>query len=214
MNILIAVPSMDSVPAVFAQSLAMLEKVGNCAIAFQVGSLVYTSRNDLALKAIRMGADYVLWLDSDMFFEPDTLKKLMKTLNDNNLDIVSGIYYRRIAPYTPVLLEKLKIDDSGKCLSSGFKETPVNLFEIEGCGFGCVLMKSKVLFDVIAHYQDAFTPMESVGEDLAFCIRARNLGYKIYADPGVSLGHCSHQIITKKFYEAFIQASKEKKNDE
>jgi GT2 family glycosyltransferase len=214
MNILIAVPSMDSVPAVFAQSLAMLEKVGDCAIAFQVGSLVYTSRNDLALKAIRMGADFVLWLDSDMLFEPDTLKKLMKTLMDNNLDMVSGIYYRRIAPYTPVLLKKLEINESGKCESEGFKETPVNLFEVEGCGFGCVLMKSKVLFDVIAHYQDAFTPMETVGEDLAFCIRARNLGYKIYADPGVSLGHCSHQIITKKFYEAFIQASKERKNDE
>ena len=214
MNILIAVPSMDSVPAVFAQSLAMLEKVGDCAIAFQVGSLVYTSRNDLALKAIRMGADFVLWLDSDMLFEPDTLKKLMNTLTENNLDMVSGIYYRRIAPYTPVLLEKLSIDDSGKCLSSGFKVLPEKLFEVEGCGFGCVLMKSKVLFDVIANYQDAFTPMESVGEDLAFCIRARNLGYKIYADPGVSLGHCSHQIITKKFYEAFIQASKERKNDE
>ena len=71
MNILIAVPSMDSVPAHFAQSLASLKKVGNCAVAFKVGSLVYTSRNELAQHALKMGADYVLWLDSDMKFEPD-----------------------------------------------------------------------------------------------------------------------------------------------
>ena len=54
MNILIAVPSMDSVPAVFAQSLSMLKKVGNCAVAFQVGSLVYNSRNALGKRALEM----------------------------------------------------------------------------------------------------------------------------------------------------------------
>ena len=59
MNILIAVPSMDTVPAVFAQALSMLHKVGNCAIAFQVGSLIYTSRNALATRAIEMGADEI-----------------------------------------------------------------------------------------------------------------------------------------------------------
>ena len=48
MKTLIAVPCMDSVPSQFAQSLAMLQKVDECAIAFQIGSLIYTSRNELA----------------------------------------------------------------------------------------------------------------------------------------------------------------------
>ena len=211
MNILIAVPSMDSVPAVFAQSLSMLEKVGNCAVAFQVGSLVYTARNDLASQAIKMGADYVFWLDSDMMFESDTLKRMLKTMDDNNLDILSGVYYRRVEPYTPVLFDKLEISEEG-CTHSDMKEVPEGLFEIEGCGFGCVLMKTSVIFDVIAAYKDAFSPINAVGEDLSFCWRARQQGYKIWADSSIALGHCSHTIVTKQFFEAY-KATKENDHD-
>ena len=188
MNILIAVPSMDSVPAVFAQSLAMLKKVGNCAIAFQVGSLVYDSRNNLAKHAVKMGADYVLWLDSDMIFEPDLLENMLDTMQANNLDILSGIYYRRKAPFSPVLLKKLSIDENNFCEHENFNSYPEDsIFEVEGW----------------------FSPLGRVGEDLSFCWRARGCGFKIYADPKIQLGHCGHNIITKSFYEAFMKQKKE-----
>lgn len=210
MNILIAVPSMDSVPAVFAQSLAMLKKVGNCAIAFQVGSLVYDSRNNLAKHAVKMGADYVLWLDSDMMFEPDLLENMLDTMQANNLDILSGIYYRRKAPFSPVLLKKLSIDENNFCEHENFNSYPEDsIFEVEGIGFGCVMMKSEVLFDIAGKYQDWFSPLGRVGEDLSFCWRARGCGFKIYADPKIQLGHCGHNIITKSFYEAFMKQKKE-----
>ena len=76
MKTLIAVPSMDQVPARFAQALAMLQKEGDCAVTFQIGSLVYMSRDNLAQQAIQMGADRILWLDSDMVFSPDVLSTL------------------------------------------------------------------------------------------------------------------------------------------
>lgn len=212
MNILIAVPSMDSVPAAFAQSLAMLEKVGNCAIAFQVGSLVYNSRNKLATKALEMGADFVFWLDSDMVFESDTLKRLMSVLEAHDLDIVTGLYYRRVPPYKPVAFKELRVEGND-CIHSDFESIPGGLFEMEGCGFGCVLMKSDVLFDVIAKFQDAFSPINGIGEDLSFCIRARECGYKIICDPSIPLGHCSHSIVTKQFFEAYNQSLKGQKND-
>ena len=66
MRILIAIPSMDQVPAQFAASLAMLRKTEETAVAFEISSLIYTARNTLALKAIEHKADYILWLDSDM----------------------------------------------------------------------------------------------------------------------------------------------------
>lgn len=214
MNILIAVPSMDSVPAVFAQSLAMLEKVGNCAIAFKVGSLVYTSRNELAKQAIKMGADYVFWLDSDMVFEADTLKQMLKTMDENKLDMLSGVYYRRNPPYTPVLFNKLETSDEEKVDFSEFEKIPEGIFEVGGCGFGCVLMKTDVLISVLGRFRTFFNPMKGAGEDLAFCIRARECGYKIYADSSISLGHCSHSIVTKQFFEAYsLGLSKEKEND-
>lgn len=198
MKTLVCVPCMDQVPAQFAQSLACLQKEGEVAIAFQISSLVYTARNELAVKAIKMGADYVLWLDSDMVFCPDILKRLMA----HDRDFVTGIYYRRVPPYTPVLFDKLEITED-KCDHHNIDEVPETLTEVAGCGFGCALMKTQVLFDVAAIYGNMFSPINGVGEDLSFCWRARSIGYHIYADPTLELGHCGHHIITKALYESY-----------
>lgn len=202
MKILIAVPCMDTVPTVFTQSLAMLQKVGDCAICMQVGSLVYDARNKLAEQAIKMGADLVFWLDSDMIFEPSTLVDMVKTLTDNDLDFLTGIYYRRREPFTPVIFDKTEFDGT-KCETSEFSEIPEGLFEVGSCGFGCVLLRTEMLLDVLAKFGNMFAPINSIGEDVAFCIRARECGYKLIADPSIMLGHYSQQIVTKQFYEAF-----------
>ena len=58
MRTLIAIPSMDQVPAQFAASLAMLEKPkGETVVGVQIGSLIYEARNQLARQAIKMEAD-------------------------------------------------------------------------------------------------------------------------------------------------------------
>lgn len=202
MKTLIAVPCMDQVPAQFASSLAMLQKTGEVAVAFNVGSLVYTSRNQLALRAINMGADYVFWLDSDMMFEPDTLERMLKTCEEKNIDFLSGLYFRRVAPFTPVLFDTLEMTEN-ECKWTEPKDIPDDIFEIGGCGFGCVLMKKDVLFMTLAEHKDMFTPMNGVGEDLSFCWRARQSGFKIYCDPAISLGHIGHQIITRDFYRVY-----------
>ena len=59
-KILIAIPSMDTVPVQFALSLATMKRVGRPVISFKVGSLVYTARNDLAKMALEQEADFVL----------------------------------------------------------------------------------------------------------------------------------------------------------
>ena len=205
MRTLIAVPSMDTVPTRFAQSLAMLRKVGDCALTFQIGSLIYTSRNELARKAIEMDADYILWLDSDMYFEPDLLERMFKVLKENDLDFLTGLYFRRVPPFSPVLFDKLEITDGGAEWSE-FTELPNGLFEVGGCGFGAVLMKADVIFSVGMMYGDMFSPIGSVGEDLSFCWRARQAGHKIYCDSTIELGHCGWNVIDRKFHTAFVNA--------
>ena len=200
MKILIAVPCMDSVPSQFAQSLATLNKVGDCLVAFQMGSLIYTSRNDLAKKAIQCEADYVFWLDSDMVFEPDTLERLIKDREHG--DIISGLYFRRVSPFTPVLFDELEIVDGG-CKWTGFNDYPDTVFPIGGCGFGCVLTPTSVFMDVFAKFGNAFAPIGNVGEDLSFCWRARECGYKIVCDPNIKLGHVGHHVVTEDFYKSY-----------
>ena len=207
MKILIAVPCMDSVPSHFAQSLATLNKVEECAVAFQMGSLIYNSRNHLATAAVKMEADYILWLDSDMVFPSDTLERLWKDRDKG--DIVTGIYYRRVEPYKPVLYSRLDIDDNG-CQWENCEDIKDEIFEVEGCGFGCVLTPTNVFIDVMNRFGNMFAPINGVGEDLSFCWRAKQCGYNIIADPSIPLGHVGHYVVDRKFYEAYNSAKGKK----
>ena len=123
-KILIAVPCMDSVAAQFAQALAMLEKVGSCLVSFVIGSLIYNSRNDLARQAMKMDCTHILWLDSDMVFPPETLKYLYDEMENTGADFISGLYFRRCAPFSPVAFgslpnriraERILARDTGLC---------------------------------------------------------------------------------------------------
>lgn len=203
MNVLIAIPCMDTVPAQFAQALACLNRPqeGTLQIQFNVGSLIYDARNKIAVDAIRKGADYIMWFDSDMCFAPDVLERMLEHMK--TYDIVSGLYFRRSKPYTPVLFKKLKRIDDVKVEWEGYDDYPSELFEIAGCGFGCVCMKTSVVADMLAKYGTAFQPIGNTGEDCAFCIRAQELGYKIYCDPTIQLGHVGHVIVGESFYKAF-----------
>lgn len=200
MKTLIAVPCMDTVATPFCYSLARLAKVGECTLVMKAGSLIYTSRNDLATLAIQNEFDYVFWLDSDMQFKPDTFIRMMDTMQKHDLDILSGLYFRRVAPYSPVLFDKLEMNGD-ICDFSEFEEIPKELFEVGGCGFGCVLMKTDVFFDVQTKFGNMFAPMGNNGEDVAFCIRARECGFKIWCDPSVICGHVGHMVVDNKLFE-------------
>ena len=204
-KILIAVPCMDMVSARFAQSLTTLKKVGKCTVSFLIGSLIYDARNKLAGMAVEMEADYILWFDSDMVFQPDTLERMMKVLDEHpQIDVLSGLYFRRGHPFTPVLFSKLEVNEEGTLDFEDVEELPDMLFEVAGCGFGCVLMRTDMLLDIASKEGGGkwFTPVANAGEDCAFCIRARENGYRIFCDPSIHLGHMAYTPVTKGFYQA------------
>lgn len=202
-RICICVPSMEFVTAGFAQSLAELSfnslgmKDTLIATIFEVGSLIYEARNNLVKKALRdMGADFLLWLDSDMIFKPDTLIKLL----DHDADFVSGLYFRRSPPYAPVVFSEVDMD---RREWKGLNKIPEKTFEAEAVGFGCALVKAEVFADVAVKFRNWFEPMNGFGEDLAFCWRARQCGYKILVDPDIECGHYAHMIVDSRIYKAF-----------
>lgn len=202
MKTLIVIPCMDQVPTQFCQSLAMLKKEGECAIAFQMGSLIYMARNELAMKAIHMGADYILWLDSDMVFEPDLMTRLFESLKANDADFVSGLYFKRFPPYEPVVYSKFDIVDD-EIIAEKMTDVPDAVTEVGGVGFGCVLMSTALALAVYNEYNTMFAPIGNVGEDIAFCYRAQTLGYKVLLDPSIRCGHVGHYVVTEDLFNAF-----------
>lgn len=206
-KILIAVPCMDQLPAQFAHSLATLTSYGipdtQISVWFNLGSLIYTSRDQIAKKALLDEADLIMWFDSDMVFNPDTLIRMLEHI-DNGHDMVTGIYYRRTPPFSPVGFKTMDLNEDGTAFDwSEFDEIPSEPFEVAACGFGCVLMKTEIFVAVFAKFGLMFTPIANCGEDIAFCWRARQCGYKIIADPSISLGHVGYTIISKNFFETY-----------
>ncbi len=203
MKILIAVPCMDQVPVPFCYSLALLDKPDGCSLTMKSGSMIYSSRDSLAMSALSGEYDYIFWMDSDMVFPQDALKSLLKTLQEKKLDMITGLYYRRMPPYSPVLFDELEIGADGSAVYTEFKEIPEGLFKVGGCGFGCVLMDVGVFLDVQGKFGQMFTPIGRNGEDTSFCWRARQCGYEIWCDPSVECGHVGYSTITRKVSKAW-----------
>ena len=203
MKVFIAVPSMDTIPALFAQSLALLQRDCEVQIGWEVGSLVYHARNNLARQALKTDADYVLWLDSDMVFAPDTLIRMLKVCKDNDIDFLTAVCFRRKPPYTPCLFDRLEKVEKGASYTA-LLSVPEGLFKVGGCGFAGVLMASDVLLSVQSKFNGRmFDPMDGFGEDVSFCWRARQCGYDIWCDSGIEFGHVGNCIVTRGYFEAY-----------
>lgn len=208
MKVFVAIPSLDTVPALFCQSLALLQRAEDTIVGFQVGSLVYNARNELARQAIKSEADWVLWLDSDMVFEPDLLKKMLKVCEENDIDFLTGLCFRRKPPYTPTLFDRLDKMEHGASYTT-IMSVPEGRFKVGGCGFAGVLMSTDVLLSVAARFGGRmFDPLEGFGEDVSFCWRARQCGYEIWCDSDIELGHIGSMIVTREFFEAYSEGHK------
>lgn len=192
MRLLIAIPTLDYVHCEFMRSLTNLTMhLKDRGVSFDVeilsGTLVYVARDKLANKAMNGGYSHVLWLDSDMVFGNELLDDLMFS----GKDFVSGIYHGRRSPHFSCLFKDISLDR----LERWENDYPKDTFEIAGCGFGCVLINTSILRAVNTAFGTCFLPMKDLGEDIAFCKRVSDLNFKIYAEPGVRLGHIGHTTI-------------------
>ena len=199
MKLLIAIPTNDQMPFQFVESLTRLIRRLDAdgiefEIAFQGGTLVHVGRDKLALKAITADFTHILWLDADMVFTED----LFENLYDTRKEFVTGIAHARREPYLSCIFTELY-----PSIRRWEGEYPNDTFKIAGCGMACVLMSVDVVRDVWEHHSTAFFPSRELGEDLAFCKRAQDLGHEIWAEPSVQLGHLGHLVIYPDYQEFY-----------
>lgn len=185
-------------------------------------TLIHNARNQIVMSAIDAKCDYLFFIDSDCVLPPDALKRLVA----HDKDIVSGMYFGKVQPWPPVVYEK-----TNEGLYRHVREYPKDtLIEVDGMGMGCCLIKVDVLknfvFDKELKYEDghseiaresfAFEPLPSpdskhyaMGEDLAFCKRCQDLGYKLYVDTGLQCDHQTVRYINEEYFKRAEERMKE-----
>lgn len=199
MKTLILIPCFDMLPAHFLRSLLQMQIIGEVGYDIATSSLIYDARNQLAQHAISGGYDYALWLDSDTLPPSEALWKL-KVATEEGYDMVSGLYFQRKPPFGPTIYKRLELMqlDGGKLdpVAEQYTDYPRGeLFEIQGCGFGCTFMTVDLLRRVTDQFGILpFMPVGGFGEDLSFCMRARRAGAKIGCDSSVRCGHVGRMV--------------------
>lgn len=196
MRTVIAVPCMDTMPVHFVQSLLFMEKPDDCRCVLATGSLVYDSRNELLARAKDAEADRILFVDSDMQFERDLLPRLNADI-DAGCEIVAPLCFKRKPPFTPVIYSEMCLkEENGKKFPTAaimHDYPPADLFPVEAVGFGCVLMTMDAVQTVMDRFGLwPFMPAAGFGEDMSFCMRAREAGVQIWCDSRIRVGHVGY----------------------
>jgi len=181
----IGVPSGDFVQTEFAMSLAMLCMNPGAPVALvnSKSSLVPLGRNQCVGAAQAMKATHLLFLDTDMVFPADTLKRLMA----HDKDIVGATYSKRAAPFHP-----LTITEDGK-----LEQITSGLCRVKLLPTGCMLIRLGIFDKLSAPYFNLGTEGgQLLGEDYYFCEHARAAGFALWCDGDLSsqLGHAGQKI--------------------
>ena len=178
-KILVGVPNTGTVCAKTAFSLAQMALKAPCEIDFHFerGCNIIWNRTVIALEAEKRGFTHLLFIDSDMFFEPDTLKKLLEV----DKDIVGvNANFRRLP-----LQSTVKLPD-------GMTEMPSEPFKCDMVGFGIVLIKVSILAKIPPPWfkfeYEGFALVN--GEDSYFCREAQKVGAEVWCNPQIFVKHC------------------------
>lgn len=139
--------------------------------------------------------DYLFFLDSDIICQKDVLKKLLS----NNKDISCALFRYRAPPKGRPLwfIKKKPVSISPKTgvwmldfvSNKQLHSAGNNLFEIDACGFGAVLIHRDPLSEVNLKK----SPNNHYGADIHFCFDAKKAGYKIFGDPTAHSKHIYKQ---------------------
>ena len=164
-------------------------------------SLVQRARNDLVRLAIEGDFDDLIFVDSDVEWDPEWIFKLL----DYKEDVVGGIYPKKTDnPTFPIkaIDDKLEIGENG-------------LMEVEGLPTGFMRISKSALkkvWDDSLEYRNEgrigrmvfdikVVNGDLVSEDIIFCQKWRDLGGKIWLDPSMTCNHIGIKKYTGNFLE-------------
>src|SRR4051794_40823024 len=179
-------------------SLRQLEAQGYIVRRLHGFSQVDVARNRLAAEALADGFEELMWIDSDIAFEPSSVQRL----RGHGLPVVCGLYPKKVEKeWSCQFLPGQAAITMGK--GGG-------LVEILYAAAGFLLVRRGV-FDEIRRQQQLpechwrsgrptipfFLPLvvasggvhSYLGEDFAFCERVRRCGLRIFADTSIRLQH-------------------------
>jgi len=175
-------------------------------------TVVHWARNELVRAALPLKSihddkpfSHFMWLDSDHIFERDLICHLARHFVRPEVDMISALYFNRTKPYFPVAY----VQDTNENPYTHYPliEVPNCLCEVDSVGFGAIMTKREVFEGM----EDPWFHMtgrngEHVGEDMSFCVHAKQAGFRVFLDGQYKLGHFGEKVIvTESVYKKNLE---------
>lgn len=184
-RVTVGIPCYEHFKAEMAISLiqALLRCPYELHLTVQRGVYLDVSREACVEAALAVQSDYLMFIDTDIQFPADGIERLIA----RNKDVIGAPYNEKRLPQ----VSTVKLSDG----NGGFASTTVNLptdaFPCAAVGTGFMAVNLKRM---VAHLQPPYFSYMNVenrfmGEDVAFCTRARSAGLEVWADPTIRLAH-------------------------
>tara|TARA_R110000868_G_scaffold300740_1_gene561202 strand:- start:137 stop:850 length:714 start_codon:yes stop_codon:yes gene_type:complete len=170
-------------------------------------SLISRGRNAAVAEFLRSDATHILFIDSDITFEPEDVQKLI----DSNKEVICSPYPKKYIKLENANQENKEIVDFA--VGGKFIKVDKNIYEIDSVATGFLLIKRQV-FEKILMFNKNLTYINDIdgyglgnktwdffkvginpktgtydSEDWGFCNLWRNIGEKIYARSDIKLTH-------------------------
>ena len=155
-------------------------------------SLLPLARNTLLNEAYKRKPDDIIWIDTDMVWEPDTLRQLLK----HDVDVVGSACRKKIPDNVQFNFQLFK--------EKSFEPDEKGLIEVRRLGTGFLRMSRKAythLWENDKKYEvqgvmgsnvfeiGIWQGRELLSEDFIVCEKLIERGFKIFMDPNLTVGH-------------------------
>jgi hypothetical protein len=130
---------------------------------------------------------YVLWADSDSFWQAGVVSKMLDVLKScPQIDLLSGAFCNRV-PFSSIIANRTAGVHSPP--SPGLDCTMGEIVEVEECGFHFVMHRIELLDKVAKLGANPFDQIDERPEDFSFCQRLREAGGRIFCATGAVIAH-------------------------
>lgn len=198
-KVLIGIPCTETIPVEFFRSCLSLNRTHELSVMPYPNSLVHAARDDIAKVAIEGKYDFLCFIDSDMVLGPSAIDQLI----EDGKDIITGLYFKRKYPYSPVLFKTVHGEnDTANRGALPYVDYPKDsVFRCEAAGAGILLIRREVLEDVYAKTGRLFEPFDGLGEDFSFNLRCKRCGWEMWCDSRVICGHIGKLIVDERLFD-------------
>lgn len=169
------------------------------------GANVATPRNEIVREFVASDIDYLWFIDTDMVFEDDVLERLIERAHPVERPIVGALCFSlQNGMKARPTIYRVRGD---RQVGVEYDYPVDKLYEVDATGTGCLLIHRSVfekMDDNSAYpwFRESSLGNTPIGEDITFCIRARALGFPIYVDTSIKVGHEKTFVVDEDVYLA------------